>query len=336
LENLKILIDQEIPEKEWRELIDCSTLATPYQTVDYFRFVNNGTDYVARAFAIEIDHKLVASCVVTLMKEPGIKGFFSRRGIIFGGPVFQESSPQVLDQLLIAIKKGIGNKVIYLEVRNFNDYSPYHSSFTKEGWAYSDYLNVRLNLVNLTIDKVLARYKYNRRREIKQSLSSGASYRESQSDKEVNEVYSILKSLYKERVKLPMPSYEYFLEFMQSGLMKVFVVVHEDKIIGGAFCAILQGKGIFTYYYCGQRDYNPRIFPTHLAVHAAIEYGINNGFIYLDFMGAGKAETEYGVRKYKLEFGGDLLAWGRYTYVLNPILFKFGKVGLAIIRGVKK
>lgn len=332
---MKILIDQEIPEQEWRYLTDGSPQSTPFQTIDYFRFVNGGTTYKASAFAIEEDYKLVAVCVVTLMREPGPKGFFSKRGIIFGGPVFDENSPQLLEELLAAVRSGIGSKVIYLEVRNFNDYTPYSISFKKDGWEYSNYLNVRLNLVNRSIEEVISGYKYNRRRELKQSLSLGAKYHESKSESEVKEVFLILSSLYKERVKLPMPSYEYFIDFIRSGLMKVFVVVHENKIIGGSFCAIQKGKGIFTYYYCGLRHYNPRIFPTHLAVHAAIEYGIINGLTYLDFMGAGKADNEYGVRKYKLEFGGELVSWGRYTYVVNPIRFKLGKIGLALMRGFR-
>jgi len=48
-------------------------------------------------------------------------------------------------------------------------------------------------------------------------------------------------------------------------------------------------------------------------------------------MGAGKPNEEYGVRDYKSQFGGDLVAFGRYLKVLNPLLYRVGKVGLKIL-----
>jgi hypothetical protein len=47
-------------------------------------------------------------------------------------------------------------------------------------------------------------------------------------------------------------------------------------------------------------------------------------------MGAGKLNNDYGVRKYKLQFGGDLVEHGRYTKVLSVVLYFIGIKGLGL------
>jgi lipid II:glycine glycyltransferase (peptidoglycan interpeptide bridge formation enzyme) len=103
-------------------------------------------------------------------------------------------------------------------------------------------------------------------------------------------------------------------------------------IIGGAFCFFMKNKSIYTMYYCGDRDYNKRIFPTHLSILAAIDFGIQYNIEYLDFMGAGVRNKEYGVRKYKQEFGGELIEYGRFRKINNKFLFATGKMGLGLIK----
>ena len=48
-------------------------------------------------------------------------------------------------------------------------------------------------------------------------------------------------------------------------------------------------------------------------------------------MGAGKPDKAYGVRNYKLAFGGDLAEHGRFINILNPILYKLGKIGIKLL-----
>jgi hypothetical protein len=45
----------------------------------------------------------------------------------------------------------------------------------------------------------------------------------------------------------------------------VMVVIHNEKVIGGAFNLYWPGAGIYSMYYCGLRDYHKKIFPTHFS-----------------------------------------------------------------------
>jgi len=76
------------------------------------------------------------------------------------------------------------------------------------------------------------------------------------------------------------------------------------------------------------RNYHRRISPTHLSILAAMEFGLEKGIPKFDFMGAGKPGISYGVRDFKKQFGGEEVEHGRFIKVLNPFLYKLGKIGI--------
>lgn len=326
-------INDTVDSLLWEELIKVSNYSSPFQTPALFHFFNSTEYFSADVFAAEESNIYTTLVVVTVQKERGIKGYFSRRGVIYGGPLLRESSislPFVLD----SINKFYDKKLIYIESRNLFDYSHFTPVFRSKGWNHIPYLNVVIQVNSKSLEEIIAQFKYNRRREIKQSIAEGASWAEIESEAGILGVYKILNELYQTRVKLPLPPPEFFVGFWNSGIMKAFAVYHNESIIGGAFCPFLPQKAIYTMYYCGKRNYHPRIYPTHLAVVAAFEYGIKTGCQYLDFMGAGKPESEYGVRKYKSEFGGELTEPGRYIKVYSSRLYRLGKFALYLLKKI--
>ncbi|MGD0711521.1 MAG: GNAT family N-acetyltransferase [Bacteroidales bacterium] len=335
INDYKIITEyNKINRDKWKYLLNKSPFSSPFQTPEYFVFFNSVSGLSAEVFIVEENDELLTLCLVTFQKEKGIKGYFSRRAIIYGGPLVDnsEKGKLALKTLFSAINKELKHRVIYAETRNFNDYSSYKDCFLKNGWNYIPYLNIQISLQGKTMDDILGAMKYNRRREIQMSIKEGTIAKEAENTEDVTALYNILSQLYKNRVKLPLPEMDFFIRLFNSAVGKVFIVKHNVRIIGGTFCLYYPNKSIYTMYYCGLRDYHPKIFPTHLAIIAAIEFGVNNNLQKVDLMGAGKPDKEYGVRKYKSEFGGELLEHGRFIKVYNPFLFKLGKMGLSIIK----
>lgn len=330
---MEVIFNEQVEIEKWRGFVEENSFSSPFQSVNFYQFINSLENYSAEVIAVFDDQKKIkALAVVVIQSERGIKKYFSKRGIIYGGPLFTDisSSKYLVNQLAQHFRK----KLIYLEVRNFFDYEEFHSSYSK--WKYNEHLNVQIQTSRFKdIDDYLKSLKYNRRREIKQSIKNGALYSQCRTTQEVREVYEILRVLYESRVKLPLPPIEFFEEMLNNEGFAVFKVVHDDKIIGGAFCPVLKGHGIYTMYYCGLRDYHKKIFPTHLAVLATIDFSFKNQLKKVDLMGAGRPDENYGVRKYKEQFGGKTVQHGRYLLVLKPLLFKLGKVGLSILQKFK-
>ena len=53
----------------------------------------------ARAFAVTDNEAIRSLAVVTYQEEKGLKGYFSRRCIIYGGIVYDEDVPHAADIL---------------------------------------------------------------------------------------------------------------------------------------------------------------------------------------------------------------------------------------------
>ncbi len=332
---MNVLIDKDVPVQKWKEFIDASVFASPFQTPGFYKFFNSQPGLSANVFAIEQNGTLKSLCVVTLQKEKGIKGYFTRRAIIYGGPVLANDDFYPAYELITAINKFFKRRSIYAETRNFFDYNHFQTVFDQLHWKFVPYLNFQIDLESKTHDDLIAAMNYNRRRELKMSLKAGVMYSECANHKDFLDLFDILSNLYKTRVKLPLPDVNYFQQLIENGLAKVFIVKHNEKVIGGSICPFLPGRSIYTYYYCGIRDYHPKIFPTHVAIWAALEFALQHGIKMFDFMGAGQPNQEYGVRKYKSEFGGEQLEYGRYVKIFNPFLFHVGKTALHVLRKIK-
>ena len=328
---LKLLRDDDVDINKWKRLMSQTKYLSPFQTPEFYSFFNSLIEYSANVFAVEENDSYSSLVIVTIHMEIGIKSYFSKRGIIYGGFLISDKDKNSLNFLLKNINNYYHKKLIYLESRNNFDFSYYNKIFHKNRWLYSNHLNVMIGLDNYSFEEIFSRLKYNRRREIKLSYNEGATVNEAKGIDEINLLYIILKDLYKNRVKLPLPKLSYFQNLYNNKIGKVFIVKHDGIVIGGAFCFTYKKNSIHTIYYAGNRKYNKRIFPTHLAIIGVIKYAIKNNIKVVDLMGAGKPDKAYGVRNYKLAFGGDLAEHGRFINILNPILYKLGKIGIKLL-----
>lgn len=328
---MRIVTGNEIEAGKWENFAGSNEFKTPFQTKAFFDLFNSVNGYTAKVFAVEEGNEIAALCVVTIQKEKGMKAFFSRRAIIFGGPLLTESK-KAAEYLLRHISSEL-KQVIYIETRNFNDYSKYKNEFISSGWKYEAYLNFHLDCSSEEI--AWKNLNSNRQRQIKKALKLGVVTEEAKTEKEVSEFYGILRSLYKTKVKKPLFSLEFFQKFISSGVGKILLVKLDDKIIGGIACPILKGNTIYELYICGLDHEYKDCSPSVMATYAAIEYGFKNGLKRFDFMGAGRSDEGYGVREFKEKFGGELVEHGRFIKINNPFLYNLGKTALSVL-GSKK
>ena len=179
------------------------------------------------------------------------------------------------------------------------------------------------------------RMSSSRLRQVKKGIKNGASWREARNEEEVRSFYKILKELYDEKIKKPLPKWDFFRNFYFSSMGKYFLIEFEGEIIGGIMCPILQGAAIYEFYIAGKDQEYKNQYPSVLATYSAMDYAIKTGLKYFDFMGAGPAKEEYGVRDFKARFGGEEVEHGRFRLILDKTRFKIGEAGLKILSKVK-
>ena len=331
---MKLLTDDAIDRDKWNDFLKTSPYDSPFQTPAFYVLFNSVPGYAAQVFAIEVDHQLAALAVVTIQKEKGLKRFFSQRGIIYGGPVYDVNTPEALEALLVFIERSLQKQVIYLETRNFFDFSQEKSIFLKLHWKYLAYLNFQLD----TSDDTLVRkaVSSSRMRQIKKAVNNNVSWKEAENLEEVHKYYLILKNLYNEKNKRPLYPWEFFKQLYEKKGGKYLLVFYNGQVIGGMACLVHPGKTIYEFYICGQDERYKEQYPSVLATWAAIEYAYLHGIPRFDFMGAGRPDQEYGVREFKARFGGELVEHGRFIKITKPVLYQVGKAGLTIMAKLKR
>lgn len=263
-----------------------------------------------------------------------IKQFLSRRAIINSGPELSDDiTPDELRRLLDECRNRLKGNAIYVETRNFADYSKYMDVFAECGWKYEPHYNFIIDTSSL--ETVEANLGKSRKRDIRTSFRDGASIGLAESLDEVKELYDLLKSLYSTKVKTPLFPFEFFEKLYASSWGKVFVVRYDGRVVGGTVC-VCGGDTVYEWFACGEDGISKSVFPSTLATYAGIKYAAENGYRCFDMMGAGApGDGGYGVRDFKAKFGGELVEYGRFKCVLNPLLYRIGVLGVKIMKKLK-
>lgn len=264
-----------------------------------------------------------------LQQEPGfIKGFFSRRAIVLGGLIIKPGTRNTEVKELLTKLKSASKDAIYIEIRNEFDYSPYKDAFLASGFTYEPHYNVKI--LCDSNKKALGRMDENRRRQIKRATDSGIQCKFADEMDEVVAFYNMLKKHYSEKVKKPLFPLEFFERIISDDYGKLLLATQNSKIIGGMLQVSTEDT-VYDYYACGLDSQYLVESPSVMLYWKTINNAISNGQSVFDTMGAGVPGVNYGVRDFKLRFGGELVEYGRYTYINKPLLYKIGKAGLKLL-----
>ena len=325
---IKILTYDQIDQQQWQELIQSSPVATWFQTDEAYRFYQSVGGMQAFAYGVSEEGRLVGMVVGYVTKNSNsILQYFTKRAIIYGGPLLHpEISDFALSALLKIVAKNIDLNPIYIETRNFNDYSQWKEIFDINGFEYKKHLNYHVDTT--TIDLAQSRIGKHRWKYIRLSMRDGASIVENPTIEQVRAFYSILVDLYRTKVKTPLWSWEFFEKLYHVEHAKYILVELDGKIVGGTVCVCLPDKAVYEWYACGLDNCRDDIRPLSVAIWGEMQYAAENGYPLFDFMGAGKPDEPYGVRDFKAEFGGELVEHGRFLCVRKPLLYKIGKLGV--------
>ena len=333
--NIEIKTIDQIDRKEWNELLAHSSTATFFQSPECYDFYQSLPFINPFGYGVSENGKLKGLVIGYIISDGNkIKRFFSRRAIIPGGILFSENiSQSAAGNLLQTLKEKLNKKVIYIEIRNYNDYTKYKSLFNENNFTYQAHLNFHVSTSSQ--EAALKNLSTTKRRDVKLSIKEGAEIFEADNREEIAEYYDLLKSLYQTKVKTPLFPVEFFERLVLDSYGKLFLIKYDGQIIGGSVCVGMEKNVLYEWFVCGTDGKFKNIYPSTLATWAAIKYAAENGYRYFDMMGAGKPDESYGVREFKAKFGGELVEHGRFLCVINPLLYNVGKKVVEIIKSRK-
>ncbi len=302
-----------------------------FQSDEFYSFLE-GTGYLEPfRFSVYRSDREVGRIQGFIQRDGGaLKRYLSRRAIINGGPWFAEDvTGSEVKSLLKDCVRGLRKRVIYIEIRNYRDYSAYKELFCRNGFKLEPHYDFWIETAD---DSWQKRMESSRLRFVKASLKNGASIIQNPTSEDVTSFYSVLKSLYTEKIKKPLFPLDFFTGLQKMPFCKYILVQYQERVIGGMLC-VYDKEAAYEWYVCGLDGVYKNIYPSILATYSAIQFAADNGCKRFDMMGAGApGDGGYGVREFKAKFGGELKEFGRFKYVSDKFLYNVGKVGVSLMK----
>ena len=330
-------IVQYLDENKWRNFVEAHPQGNIFHTPEMFRVFAQTKGHQSTLWAA-VDKSgyplaLLQPVLVTLLNGPLRQ--LTTRAIAYGSVLCAPGpeGKQALTLLLQTYKREARNKALFSELRNLFDMSDLQGILAEHGFVYEDHLNFLINL-NCSAEEVLQSIGQRTRKKIRKGLRDGlVQMSEATNAAELEHWYDVLQKTYS-NAQVPLAERSLFVaafkELYPKGMAK-FLLAKINGVTAACSIELPYKKIIYGWYGGSDREYSDYL-PNEMLIWHILEWGAHNGYHLYDVGGAGKPDEEYGVRDFKAKFGGELVNFGRNTYVHNPTLLKLSKQGYEVYR----
>ena len=322
---MRILTEyRQIDTAKWDDLLQKSPFSSWFQSKDAYLFYQSIPNCLTPfVFAVENGENCIKGILlgyITKDTNP-LKQLFTKRAIIYSGPLLAEDILEAeLSELLKTAIDSLRHQAIYIETRNFHDYSRFRYVFEQAKFLYQPHYDIHINCSHKEL--MIKNINESRKRQIRHLLDEYYTYTTTKNPDEIGEFYTLLSKLYAEKIHLPLFPQSFFQNFIQKDFGKLLIVKQDGQIKGGMLCPILNGKILYEWYVVGPQ----------IVTYFAMDYANLNNIPVFDLMGAGEPQKPYGVRDFKLTFGGELKEYGRYLHINNHLRYNLGKLAVKILQ----
>jgi serine/alanine adding enzyme len=328
-------IVRQLDEGVWRDFVANQPLGNVFHTPEMFKVFARAKGHRPFLWAAVEGNRPVALLLpvqVTLMD--GLLRRFTTRAIAYGSVLCAPGlGQQALSMLLRVYRQETRGTALFTELRNLGDLSDLQPVFKEHGFTYQDHLDYLIDL-NRSAEAVLQSMGARTRKKIRHALREGQVVIEEASLPEQAALcYELLRKTYA-AAHVPLADrslFEAAFEILYPrGMVKFLLARVGDQYVAGS--VELTYKDVIYGWYGGMdRAYSDHI-PNELLLWHIFQWGAEHGCRVYDFGGAGKPDEKYGVRDFKAKFGGELVCYGRNTWVHSPLLFRMSEWAYTVYR----
>jgi hypothetical protein len=329
----------EFDRKKWGEFVSNHPFGNIFHSPEFVDLYNSSVNREPLAIACFDEYNDFNGLIVAEIQREysGIIGSITARAIVMGGPLVKDQDPEIALLLIRAFDKICENKVVYSQFRNLWPATEIHSAFSTCKYVYEEHLNFIFGL-RQGEETLWKNVHPTRKKQINRGLKRGVRplIKDKLTAEEFKKCVEITKQVY-QQAKLPCPSAEYFNNankiLSKEGRLKTAVALLDEQIVGFRFF-LCYGNTLYDWYAGSLPEYHDK-YPNDILPWEVIKWGSENQYSIFDFGGAGKPHIAYGVRDYKLKFGGELVNYGRFEKIHKPLVYHFAKVGFHIWKLLK-
>lgn len=327
-----IQLTEKPDSQKWEAFIASHPQRNIFQSPAMFGLYGRIANYYPGVIAATDERgEIKAILLYNIISEPGIMRQLSGRSIITGGPLAHNDDPYYISLLLEYYRRLIKKyRVIYTQIRNLSDTAWLKAVAKKHRFQYDHHLTIHIDLTQ-GVDRLKEGMHKKRFSNIKRAYKKNVIVRSIRSEIELTEACALIQKTY-DRINVPSPPPGLFLNAFQmlGDRIRFMAAYTEDRMIA---CRIyLLYNSIMYDWYAGSDLSYTHLCPNDILPWEAMLWGKENQIHTYDFAGAGKPGKPYGVRDYKLKFGGSLYDFGRYECVHKPVLFEIGKIGMKLFK----
>lgn len=329
----------KIDRIQWKQFVDKHPLGTIFHTPEMYDVYLATKNYKPLFICVTNDKNEIKALLLAVIQSEGsgIKKLLTSRSIIFGGPLYIDDKLNCLEVCLSEYCKIVRSQAIYTQIRNFITQPPeLQELYKKIGFQYEAHLNI---LVPILPDEqsMWKGVKRNRKDGINKARKAGFVFNTETQSIPTGTFYELVKELF-HKIKLPFPHISFFENLKQIMPENVifFTLKYNDLPIV-SLCALSYKQTLYAFYIGIRQDKEiERMRPVDLFYWEVLRWCVANNIHTYDWLGAGKPNEEYGVRDFKLQYGGYVFEPGRYVRIHKPLLMKIGKLGLFLWKKLKK
>jgi serine/alanine adding enzyme len=328
-----------IDEVKWTKFVIENPYGNIFHLPEMFKLFSNqpGQEPVLFAVLNKSDELLGLAVGTIQSSNTKILKPFTARCIFWGSPLLKDDSTELADFIISNLTKFLSQRVIYIQFRNMRVMDGQAGSYAKNFYTKEDHLDIEFNLKN-SEEYLWGQIHPTRRKQIKRSLNRGVSV-ESHINLDGNSIaqcYEMLQLTYRS-VGLPLHGKDFFVKALDDlsakRRIRIFLAKFKEEIIGFRFVLLFNGL-IYDWYASSKNGFKDK-YPNDLLPWEVIRWGIQNGFSCFDFGGAGNPNIKYGVRDFKLKFGGEVVNYGRFLKVNKPFKMLLGKLVFKLMKFLK-
>lgn len=308
--------------EQWDILMKESPTATWFQSEEAWNFFCACAEWMT-AFHTEVkrEHEIVGMITGYITKDKNWKQSFSCRAVINGGPLLRADATvaevrELLETTETEVKRLSKGQIIYIETRNFVDLSPWKEAFEQAKWEYQPHYDIHVDCSDG--EAMWERFHESKKRAIRTegATTSGLEAEKLLCVEDIAQWYELLKDLYKTKVHRPLWPQAFFERAIERGVGKLLLISdgETERLRGGMF-VVEDDKRVYEWYVVGSVT----------ATYAGLRYAAKHNKQIFDFMGAGEPGKPYGVRDFKMQFGGELKELGRWVRICKKGYYNLGK-----------
>lgn len=317
VESMRTLLRSETVSNERRE-------ASVFHTREFLELFRDARNARASSFVLVDGAKEIGGfSAFTIRPVAGAPARLQSRCTIFAPAWLHNEGDEAafyrdaLPQLAECIK----HESLFAEWRMAENAKELTELFATHGWEYVAYLNYIVRL-DRDVEKVWMSFDTNTRNSIRRAKAKGLTTRCVQQGEE-EKAYEMIRSLYESK-GIPLFDKSVFMNAFHNlvprGMLRATFAVM-DGHIAATRLALLHNGVVFDWYAASNREF-AKLNPNETLAWEMMEYGATHGYRLFDFGGAGKKGEQYGPRKFKEKFRGELVEHGRFIKPFRPRLYQ--------------